>query len=78
MNASRVYLNQKILTQIVVAARYRGSEKYIQTILEVQLNKDYIFSESEKLGKEDALDGYDDDVSLSVLQLQQWDSGGRC
>ena len=64
----------------MVAARYRGSEKYIQTILEVQLNKDCIFSESEKLGlgKEDALDGYDDDVSLSVLQLQQWDSGGRC
>ena len=55
----------------MVAARYRGSEKYIQTILEVQLNKDCIFSESEKLGlgKEDALDGYDDDVSLSVLQL---------
>lgn len=43
----------------------------MQSIVEVQLNKNYIFSETEKLelGKEDALDDYDAAVLLSVLQL---------
>lgn len=66
----------------MVLVWYIGSEGYIftQTIVEMWLSKDCIFSEAEELvcEEEDTLDDYDGDVSLSVLQLQQCDSGGRC